>query len=80
MSGRNLRWSALVFAIFWCAVVAYLWSPKHYWPDADGYLLHVAEGRWVAHPLGYALVVMSGRLFHALGFTPALRFNWPVLA
>ena len=72
MSGRNLRWSALLFTILWCAVVAYLWSPKHYWPDADGYLLHVAEGRWVAHPPGYALFVMSGRLFHALGFPPYL--------
>ena len=72
MSGRNLRWSALLFTILWCAVVAYLWSPTDYWPDADGYLLHVAEGRWVAHPPGYALFVMSGRLFHALGFPPYL--------
>jgi hypothetical protein len=72
MNGRNLRWSALLLTILWCAVVAYIWSPKHYWPDADGYLLHVAEGRWVAHPPGYAFFVVSGRLFHALGFAPYL--------
>jgi hypothetical protein len=65
---RNWIW--LVLAFFWAAVVIYLWSPQHYWPDADGYLLHVAEGRWVAHPPGYALFVISGRLFHALGFSP----------
>jgi hypothetical protein len=54
------------------ALVIYVWSPQHYWPDADGYLLHVAEGRWVAHPPGYALFVMLGRLFHACGFAPYL--------
>jgi hypothetical protein len=32
----------------------------------------VAEGRWVAHPPGYALFVMLGRLFHACGFAPYL--------
>jgi|GEM_PF-1741446 len=70
MNKKNLRVSAVVFAILWCAVVAYLWSPKHYWPDADGYLLHVAEGRWVAHPPGYALFVTLGRFFHAFGVSP----------
>ena len=70
---ENLRrWLFPLSAILWCVLVAYLWSPKHYWPDADGYLLHVAEGRWVAHPPGYALFVMLGRSFHALGFSPYL--------
>ena len=72
MIGKHLRWSALILAVLWSALVLYMWSPKHYWPDADGYLLHVAEGRWVAHPPGYALFVMAGRVFHALGFTPYL--------
>jgi hypothetical protein len=70
---ENLRrWLFPLSAILWCVLVVYLWSPKHYWPDADGYLLNVAEGRWVAHPPGYALFVMLGRSFHALGFSPYL--------
>jgi hypothetical protein len=80
MNGKNLRWSAIFLAMLWCALVAYLWSPKHYWPDADGYLLHVAEGRWVAHPPGYALFVMLGRLFHALGFSPYLAIQMASLS
>ena len=59
-------WLGLMF--LWLALVVYMWSPKYYWPDADGYLLHVAEGRWVAHPPGYALFVILGRIFHAFGF------------
>lgn len=66
------RWLLPVGAVLWVALVAYLWSPRHYWPDADGYLLHVAEGRWVAHPPGYALFVILGRLFHAIGCPPYL--------
>jgi hypothetical protein len=72
MNGKNLPWSAVLLAVLWVATVLYMWSPRHYWPDADGYLLHVAEGRWVAHPPGYALFVMLGRLFHACGFAPYL--------
>ena len=56
--------------ILWGILVFFIWSPRHYWPDADGYLLHVAEGRWVAHPPGYALFVMLGRCFHATGGSP----------
>jgi hypothetical protein len=66
------RWLLPAGAVLWAALVFYMWSPRHYWPDADGYLLHVAEGRWVAHPPGYALFVMLGRLFHALGCSPYL--------
>jgi len=69
---KNLRLCVVVLAVLWGSLVAYLWSPKHYWPDADGYLLHVAEGRWVAHPPGYALFVILGRLLHASGFAPYL--------
>lgn len=68
---ENLRcWLFLAATVCWGALVLYMWSPQHYWPDADGYLLHVAEGRWVAHPPGYALFVMLGRVFHALGCSP----------
>ena len=66
------RWLLPAGAFLWVALVAYLWSPRHYWPDADGYLLHVAEGRWVAHPPGYALFVIIGRFFHAIGCPPYL--------
>ena len=72
MNKKNLRLCVVVLAVLWGSLVAYLWSPKHYWPDADGYLLHVAEGRWVAHPPGYALFVILGRLLHASGFAPYL--------
>jgi len=60
----------LALVLTWGVLVFYMWSPQPYWPDADGYLLHVAEGRWVAHPPGYALFVILGRLFHAVGFGP----------
>jgi hypothetical protein len=60
----------LAVILIWGGLVVYMWSPQPYWPDADGYLLHVAEGRWVAHPPGYALFVILGRLFHAVGFGP----------
>lgn len=62
--------ASLVLVCGWAALVLYMWSPRPYWPDADGYLLHVAEGRWVAHPPGYALFVILGRFFHALGCSP----------
>lgn len=57
----------LLLGMSWVALVAYIWSPQHYWPDADGYLLHVSERRWVAHPPGYALFVILGRAFYATG-------------
>lgn len=60
----------LALVLIWGGLLFYMWSPQPYWPDADGYLLHVAEGRWVAHPPGYALFVILGRLFHAVGFGP----------
>ena len=66
--GENVRrWFVPAGVVLWGVLVLYIWSPRHYWPDADGYLLHVAEGRWVAHPPGYALFVIMGRLFHVLG-------------
>ena len=71
-AGPSRPWIWIGLLFLWLALVVYLWSPKHYWPDADGYLLHVAEGRWVAHPPGYAFFVMLGRLFHAFGFSPYL--------
>lgn len=63
-------WLALLLAGAWACAVAYAWSPRWYWPDADGYMLHVAEGRWVAHPPGYAFFVILGRGMHLVGLSP----------
>jgi hypothetical protein len=70
----------MVIGILWCVLVSYLWSAHHYWPDADGYLLHVAEGRWVAHPPGYPLFIIMGRLFHAVGLQPYLAVQFASLS
>jgi hypothetical protein len=69
-AGKSMVLVGLVLVGSWLALVLYMWSPRPYWPDADGYLLHVAEGRWVAHPPGYALFVILGRFFHAVGCPP----------
>lgn len=56
-----------------CAVLLWLflaltgWGERPYWPDADGYTMHVAEGRWVAHPPGYMFFVVLGRLVSSFG-------------
>lgn len=63
-------WLALFLAVAWACTVAHAWSPRWYWPDADGYMLHVAQGRWVAHPPGYALFVILGRGMHLAGLSP----------
>jgi len=70
MSERLQRWFFPAGILLWAMLVFWIWSPSHYWPDADGYLLHVAEGRLVAHPPGYALFVILGRFFHLLGLAP----------
>lgn len=80
MPERSKSWLLPASAVLWSVVVWYLWSPRHYWPDADGYLLHVAEGRWVAHPPGYALFVMLGRLFHAAGYAPYVSMQMASLS
>jgi len=69
-TGKPILMAGVVLVGGWMALVLYMWSPRPYWPDADGYLLHVAEGRWVAHPPGYALFVILGRFFHAVGCSP----------
>jgi hypothetical protein len=70
MGAHDRGLAGVVLVGGWMALVLYMWSPRPYWPDADGYLLHVAEGRWVAHPPGYALFVILGRFFHAVGCSP----------
>ncbi|MFM8808289.1 MAG: protein O-mannosyl-transferase family, partial [Chthoniobacterales bacterium] len=80
MPERIQRWVLPATALLWLVVVWHIWSPEHYWPDADGYLLHVAEGRWVAHPPGYALFLVIGRCFHALGLSPYLAVQFASLS
>lgn len=53
--------------VIWFFALALTWSSSPFWPDADGYTSHVAEGRWVAHPPGYLFFVALGHGFHALG-------------
>jgi len=57
---------AALGAACWIALIATTWSTTPFWPDADGYTSHVAEGRWVAHPPGYPFFVALGHAFHAL--------------
>ena len=80
MRERPQHWLLPAGFLLWAICVFWLWSPRNYWPDADGYLLHVAEGRWVAHPPGYALFVMTGRLFHAMGLPPYLAVQFASLS
>lgn len=61
---------AAVAAVLWVALVAGTWSLSPYWPDAEGYASHVAEGRWVAHPPGYPFFVALGHACRALGLPP----------
>ncbi|HRJ70605.1 MAG TPA: hypothetical protein PLS03_00190 [Terrimicrobiaceae bacterium] len=67
MPSRTLPLWLLPAAVLWIFVIAGTWSCTPFWPDADGYTSHVAEGRWVAHPPGYLFFVALGRGWHALG-------------
>ena len=67
---RRLYLMFFVVLLAWIAVISSGWSTAAYWPDADGYTSHVAEGRWVAHPPGYPFFVAVGHGFHALGLSP----------
>ncbi|MCX7868310.1 MAG: DUF2723 domain-containing protein [Terrimicrobiaceae bacterium] len=62
--------TAAAAAVLWGLLIAAAWSPRPYWPDADGYTSHIAEGRWVAHPPGYPFFVAMGRAFHFAGLPP----------
>jgi hypothetical protein len=57
----------LLLFLSWAWLIGATWSRVPFWPDADGYTSHVAEGRWVAHPPGYLLFVLAGHAFHLLG-------------
>jgi len=70
MSKNLQRWFLPTGILLWAILVFWMWSPRHYWPDADGYLLRVDQGRSVAHPPGYALFVLLGHLFRACGLAP----------
>lgn len=59
---------ALAAVVCWVTLVAATWSKTPFWPDADGYTSHVAEGRWVAHPPGYPFFVVLGHVFGSLHF------------
>jgi len=61
---------AVAIGLLWCGLLAATWSRSPFWPDADGYALHVEQGEWVAHPPGYLLFMLLGRGFHALGLSP----------
>jgi hypothetical protein len=54
-------------AAMWLFLSLTGWGERPYWPDADGYTMHVAEGRWVAHPPGYMFFVVLGRLVSSFG-------------
>lgn len=64
--GRSYALLVLAAAM-WVFIMSGTWSQTPFWPDADGYTSHVAEGRWVAHPPGYMIFVLVGHGFHALG-------------
>lgn len=51
----------------WLLLALTAWGERPYWPDADGYTMHVSEGRWVAHPPGYMFFVALGRLVASFG-------------
>lgn len=72
MNNLSARWFAAGLVVLWSATIYFMWSPRPYWPDADGYAFHMIREHWVAHPPGYALFIILGRFFLSMGCGPYL--------